>query len=56
MVDKKKFTRQSGAPVGDNQNKEGLAEALNLPMEEVHSFDLTPYNRWAPKPTNVYYK
>ena len=31
---------------------EGVAKALNLTMEEVNNFDLTSYNRWAPKPTN----
>ncbi len=56
MDDKNKLTRQSGAQVGDNQNKKLVAKAFNLSMEEVHNFDLTPYNRWAPKPTNVYYK
>ncbi|MBJ7879784.1 catalase [Gelidibacter salicanalis] len=30
----------------------GVARALGLSMDEVNNFDMTPYDRWAPKPTN----
>ncbi|EPB65438.1 catalase [Ancylostoma ceylanicum] len=36
----------------DAEYGEGVAKALGLTMEEVNSFDMTPYDRWAPKPTN----
>jgi len=29
----------------------GVAKALGLTMEQVNNFDLTPYDRWAPKPS-----
>ncbi|HAV53524.1 MAG TPA: catalase [Aequorivita sp.] len=36
----------------DPEYGEGVAKALGLSMEEVNSFDMTPYNRWAPKPSD----
>ena len=33
--------------------KEKLREALRgATMDEVNNFDMTPYDRWAPKPSN----
>jgi catalase len=35
----------------DPEYGEGVAKALGLTMDEVNSFDMTPYDRWAPRPT-----
>lgn len=32
----------------DKEYGEGVARALGLSMDEVNSFDMTPYNKWAP--------
>ncbi|MDD3723833.1 MAG: catalase-related domain-containing protein, partial [Lutibacter sp.] len=36
----------------DPEYGEGVAKALGLTMDEVNSFDMTPYDRWAPRPSN----
>jgi len=36
----------------DPEYGEGVAKALGLTMDEVNSFDMTPYDKWAPRPTN----
>ncbi len=36
----------------DPEYGEGVATALDLTMDEVNNFDMTPYDRWAPRPTN----
>ena len=36
----------------DPEYGEGVAKALGLTMEEVNNFDMTPYDRWAPRPKN----
>ena len=33
----------------DPEYGEGVAKALGISMDEVNSFDLTPYDQWAPK-------
>jgi catalase len=35
----------------DPEYGEGVAKALGLTMEEVNNFDMTPYDKWAPRPT-----
>ena len=35
----------------DPEYGEGVAKALGLSMDEVNKFDMTPYDKWAPKPT-----
>src|SRR5690606_11772455 len=35
----------------DQEYGMGVANALGLDMDEVNSFDMTPYDRWAPKPS-----
>lgn len=36
----------------DEAYGQGVAKALGLSMDEVNNFDMTPYDKWAPKPTN----
>ena len=36
----------------DPEYGSGVAKALGLSMDEVNKFDLTPFDKWAPKPTN----
>src|SRR5690606_5234268 len=36
----------------DPEYGEGVANALGLTMEEVNNFDMTPFDRWAPRPTD----
>ncbi len=35
----------------DPEYGEGVAKALGLTMDEVNKFDMTPYDKWAPRPT-----
>ena len=35
----------------DPEYGEGVAKALGLTMDEVNSFDMTPFDKWAPRPT-----
>src|SRR5690606_1486134 len=35
----------------DPEYGEGVAKALGLTMDEVNKFDMSPYDKWAPKPT-----
>ena len=35
----------------DPEYGEGVARALGLTMDEVNSYDMTPHDRWAPRPT-----
>jgi catalase len=35
----------------DPEYGEGVAKALGLSMDEVNDFDMTPFDKWAPRPT-----
>ncbi|RYG33187.1 MAG: catalase, partial [Chitinophagaceae bacterium] len=36
----------------DPEYGQGVAIALGLTMDEVDKFDMKPYDKWAPRPTN----
>ncbi|MBL0308905.1 MAG: catalase [Bacteroidetes bacterium] len=36
----------------DPEYGQGVAKALGLTMDEVNNFDMSLYDKWAPKPTN----